>query len=169
MDDNYFDSLFIQDIEKTLSYYSSSKSNSLYNRIFSELRKIDEKIEKIGSQNFKTDKAYYCIRTSNEENLAFGSIPEKLRGGVSLPLYLILKTNKGGNIIKIHKIDQNSSQEDQDMRSKSGSFNYIDDEWKKMDESNNDRIVINYKDKVWKKMDKSDDDRIVKKIIELLR
>lgn len=169
MDDNYFDSLFIQDIEKTLSYYSSSKSNSLYNRIFSELRKIDEKIEKIGSQNFKTDKAYYCIRTSNEKNLAFGSIPKKLREDVSAPLYLILKTNKGGDIIKIHQIDQNSSQKYKDMRSKSGSFNYTDDEdeWKKMAESNNDKIEINYKDEEWKKL--PNDDRIVEKIIELLR
>ena len=133
-----FNSIQIEDIGKTLNYAKSKDKNDtediIYDFIYTELLKIDSKIVKKDTQNYVTDKAYYCIRTNYLKGLAFGGISKNILGDISKPLFLVLLTNKNVKEIKLDTYNNGN-------RPKNGSISYTEDNWEKLNVCTTDAIA----------------------------
>ena len=133
-----FNSIQIEDIGKTLNYTKSKDKNDtediIYDFIYTELLKIDSKIVKKDTQNYVTDKDYYCIRTNYLKGLAFGGISKDILGDISKPLFLVLLTNKNVKEIKLDTYNNGN-------RPKNGSISYTEDNWEKLNVCTTDEIA----------------------------
>lgn len=144
-----FESIQVKDITKTLDYTKTGEKKDvervLYDFIYTELLKIDKEMKRKDTQNYETETAYYCIRTNDKEGLAFGGIPKTIQEDASMPLFLILRTNKNDKTIKLDIYDNGKRPKE----GKDGS--------------------ISYDEKKWNGLNSYTEDNIAKRLIELLK